>query len=76
MSRDNIFAYTSHADNYPEYLSVNVDDGALEITVRSAANPDGTCGPTAIIKLTAAQELQLFFALNRRQGTSVAQVTP
>jgi hypothetical protein len=72
MERDNIFAYTAPGGHYPEYISVNAEGGVLEITVRSAAGADGTCGPTASIKLTAAQELELFFKLNRRQGMDPA----
>jgi len=53
---NNIHAYTATGGNYPEYLSVNVnEDNTVEITVRSPKKADGSCGDTATIKLTAEE---------------------
>jgi hypothetical protein len=53
--RKNLFAYTSPGVNYPSFLSINTEDGAVEIIVRSPAKADGSCGDVAGIKLTAEQ---------------------
>jgi hypothetical protein len=50
----NLAAYTSPAHPYPEYVSINERDGAIEIAVRSP--PSGpnmeTCGTTAAAHMT------------------------
>lgn len=51
----NLFAYTEPGKFYPPYISVNEEDGVVEITVRSVAKVDGACGETASIKLSAKQ---------------------
>lgn len=53
--RNNLFAHTVLGVNYPSFISVNEEDGIVEITVRSTAKADGTCGETASIKLSAKQ---------------------
>ena len=45
-------AYTAPGTRYPPYLSINTDDGkTVSITVRSPANPDGSCGNNATISM-------------------------
>ena len=61
----NLFAYTAPGASYPEYISVNrrKSDGMIEITVRSAAKADGSCGDTGVIVLHRGQLGGLFNAL-------------
>lgn len=69
MERRNIAAFTPPGATYPPYVSIN-DTGTLadrsaegvEITVRSPAKADGSCGECASIKLSRAE-----FALLMRQ---------
>lgn len=72
MERLNVFAFTQAGHTYPPYLSINVVDGALEITVRSAAKPDGSCGDTASIVLDHGQEKALARTLFSRACTGAA----
>jgi len=61
---DNIFAYTVPGVNYPAFVSVNRDEnGGVTIIVRSKANPDGSCGPTAQITLESEELKNLAFRL-------------
>ena len=56
----NLFAYTSSAANYPDFISVNRrDDGGIEIIIRSAAREDGSCGDTVCVVLTPEQVAEL-----------------
>jgi len=63
----NIFAYTAPGGNYPEYVSINVDndkDGnQVTLTVRSQAKSDGSCGDTVSIALTPEQLYKLAYTL-------------
>lgn len=54
----NIYAYTPAGSNYPPYVSINLatDNGdEVEITVRSEAKENGSCGDTASIKMSSSQ---------------------
>jgi hypothetical protein len=53
----NLAAYTSLALPYPEYVSINERDGAIEIAVRSPAHGPNmeTCGTTAEARMTREQ---------------------
>lgn len=53
--RTNIAACTAPGSNYPEFVSINLVEGRVEITVRSAAKSDGWCGDTAVMSMTGAQ---------------------
>lgn len=65
----NIFAYTAPGAEYPEYLSVNVRDGQLEVTVRGLKKPpDGERahalpGDTAALVLPIEEHRKLYRAL-------------
>ena len=60
MTRTNIFAHTDPGCNYPQFLSVNLEEtGDISITVRSAAWGDGTCGATAAVVLKPEQLYEL-----------------
>lgn len=55
--RNNISAFTTPGTHYPSYFSANTDfsdPNKIELTVRSAAKEDGTCGDTSCISLDAA----------------------
>lgn len=53
---NNVFAYTAPGCNYPEYISLNVDEqGNLTVTVRPEPAGDGVCPQTVSIKLTPEQ---------------------
>jgi hypothetical protein len=54
----NIFAHTAPGSSYPEFLSVNEQDGNIEVTVRSPASGDveGTQA-TMTLPRDAAKEL-------------------
>jgi hypothetical protein len=41
----NIFAYTDQTPTYPEYLSINVRNGNVEVSVRSPARPPTELSP-------------------------------
>lgn len=48
----NVYAFTSLDQLYPEYVSINkTADGKYEVTVRSKANADGTMGAQAVALL-------------------------
>lgn len=48
--RNSIFAFTASGTCYPEFISVNIEDGKVSVIVRSKA--DGSnCGSTAEIEL-------------------------
>ena len=52
---NNIFAYTALGSNYPEYISVNTDEGQdIMLTVRGPAK-NGVCGDTACVLLSQEQ---------------------
>ncbi len=69
----NIFAYTALESNYPEFISINVDEtGAFEIVVRSSAKEDGRCGETVSVKLTTQQSLNLAMNLVLASNVRVA----
>ncbi len=53
-----VFAYTAPGFE-PEYLSLNVVNGELQITVRSAKDPNVVAPPTAMMTLPADQILSL-----------------
>ncbi len=55
----NIFACTKLGINYPEFISINEENGIVEIIVRSPANKDGSCGTTASIKLSRVEFAEL-----------------
>ena len=59
----NLYAYTSPAASYPEYISVNTREGKVAITVRSPAKEDGSVGNLAEILLTQEQAAELANAL-------------
>ena len=54
MARENIAAHTdATGPGYPAYLSINrLDDGAVEVIVRSPPSPEGRCGDTAQMAMT------------------------
>lgn len=54
----NIFAYTAPGSSYPEFLSVNWQDGNIVVTVRSSASGDGEgAQATMTLPRNAAKEL-------------------
>jgi hypothetical protein len=53
--RRNLFAYTAPGVNYPEYISINFEDGHLSVTVRNPAKEDGSCGETASVTLPVGE---------------------
>jgi hypothetical protein len=63
----NLFAFTAPGTTYPEFISVNTEDGSnvVEITVREKAKLDGACGQTATISISRHQALELASALLR-----------
>ena len=70
MQRTNLAAHTDPGCSYPAYMSINrLPDGAVEITVRSPASPDGKCGDTAAMAMTCdiarATLTQALESLNR-----------
>ena len=71
---DNLFAYTAPGASYPEFVSLNVENGTVSLTVRSPATfdvmqsdnpPLAVCGPTAKASLPLGQLISLRDALNR-----------
>jgi len=44
-------AYTAADPLYPPYVSINYVGTMVEITVRSPAKADGSCGDVAVIKM-------------------------
>ena len=58
MARENVYAYTEPG-LAPQFVSVNTEDGIVEIIVRSAAWGDGTYGDTACAKITRQQAHEL-----------------
>lgn len=67
MTRDDtLFAFTPAkypGGYYPPYVNLSVQDGELILVVRSAINPDGTCGPQAKTTLPLDQARKLLTAL-------------
>jgi hypothetical protein len=60
MTRTNIFAFTDAGCNYPQYVSVNLEEtGDVSLTVRQAVWADGTEGPTATAVLKPEQLSEL-----------------
>lgn len=64
----NVFAYTAPGADYPEYLSLNVVDGKVLLTVRGPKRAPGVggndkpfdmAGSEAVIELPRAEVLQL-----------------
>jgi hypothetical protein len=60
--RKNLFAYTAPGFA-PPFLSINAEDGIVEVIVRSPAKDDGSCGETAGIKLSPEQFEELMTSL-------------
>jgi hypothetical protein len=50
----NIFAYTAPGCNYPEYISINIQDGQITVTARGVAQ-NGECGQTVCVPMSAAE---------------------
>ena len=60
MTRRNIFAHTAPGTNYPEFVSINLEeDGTISVTVRNPAKPDGSCGEIAMVKLSVEESIRL-----------------
>jgi hypothetical protein len=60
---NNIFAYTALGSNYPEYISVNTDDGQnVMVTVRGPVQ-NGNCGQTVCVLLSPEQVDKFISAL-------------
>ena len=57
----NIFAYTAPGSNFPEYLSLNIWEGGVQLTVRSAVDDGGT---QAMIRLSELELQRLVDALS------------
>lgn len=55
MSRRCLAAFTPAVLPYPPYVSINQEDGEVEITVRAPANEDGSCGRGASMKMTTRE---------------------
>ena len=58
MARENVYAYTAPG-LAPQFVSVNTEDGIVEIIVRSAVWGDETYGDTACAKITRQQAHEL-----------------
>lgn len=58
-SRQNIYARTEPDCNYPQFVSVNVENDRVEMIVRSPVWGDGSCGDTAAAVLTREQAREL-----------------
>lgn len=70
---EKVYAYTVPGANFPAFINVKTEpsngdrsrrlalegDDWLVITVRSEAGADGSCGPTAQIKLTRIEAMNL-----------------
>ncbi len=54
MPRENLAAHTEPTGpGYPAFLSINrLDDGAVEVIVRSPPSPEGKCGDVAQMAMT------------------------
>ena len=69
----NLYAYTKNSNPYPEFVSLNSDDGKVTLTVREAAKPgqfsDQDCGATVAVELPRGELFKLFEALR-------AELTP
>lgn len=65
----NIYAWTAMGSIYPEYVSVNDDDGTMSLAVRAVSRPQASGhawpGPAADIALTDEQATELAFSLLR-----------
>ena len=57
-----ITAHTPATHPYPPYINVSRNDDmkGVRITVRSPANPDGSCGSVSFIDLSNAEYHKLF----------------
>ena len=51
----NLSAFTPCEHPYPQYVSINVRDGAVAISVRSPPDADGNCGSTSEMRMTPEQ---------------------
>jgi hypothetical protein len=66
-----VFAYTAPGSEYPEYLSVNLNEGAVEITVRGPKQPASrpvqwvSSGASATMTLPRNEIEELHAALGR-----------
>lgn len=60
MDKKNLAAYTPPGGYYPPYLSINRRGDQIEVTVRGAANPDGSCGPAADISMSIDQFVKVW----------------
>lgn len=62
MERKNIAAFTPPGLSYPPYLSINTENGNIEIAVRAPPKSDGSCGETATITLSHKQFGEIILA--------------
>lgn len=62
----NIYAYTAPGANFPEFISINDNDGKVEVTVRG---PSGDAqAPTVLAELPEAELPKLIEALQEYNG--------
>jgi len=60
----NIYAHTFMDPCFPAFISINkLDEGDVEVIVRSKAKQDGSCGDTSSIKLVQKDVIDLVNAL-------------
>lgn len=84
MSQFNLAAFTPPSNPYPPYLSINAVNERIEVTVRSPAGADGSCGRDATISLSfeefigvadeLASRMQEFAKLPRAESSLRQQV--
>lgn len=55
----NEYGYTPPGVNYPAFINAKAVEGRLQISVRSPANADGTCGAQAYILLDRKAAIDL-----------------
>lgn len=65
----NIYAYTAPGANFPEFISINDNDGKVEVTVRG---PSGDAqAPTVLAELPKDEVPSLIEALQEYCGADV-----
>jgi hypothetical protein len=64
--QDLIHAFTSAtAGSYPPYVNITrLEDGTVDVTVRSPRKPDGDCGDSGRINLSRAEYEALLADMN------------
>lgn len=75
----NLYAYTANTAPYPEFVSLNSEDGVITLTVREPAKPgphsDKDCGSTIKVTIPYGELSKLFDALCDELGVHHVDTT-